>query len=289
MQICIDIYSFASRSKARNMSRLSRAQQENIRVYREYYSKFAKDYEERMRKEAKLVADTMIKWIDLNGLKILDLGVGSGSVWNQLYSKGISNIHVIGLDIAVGMLKTAKQKRIPWLEGLDMRVEDLGYTDCFDMVCAHGFLKHCADPTIAVKKAHQALIDDGRFFVEDLSIEDDTLEIIKRLRPKIEDYLKPNERESSFYLADHELIRLVEKAGFQMLRYKKLVYPLAFESFDHIRDFFIDKTMFGIYTYKTIPYKHRKRCDEIFLKTLKKVLEKPVLQRRTFISLFEKS
>jgi hypothetical protein len=33
------------------MNYLSDAQRENIRVYREYYSKFAKDYEERTKRK----------------------------------------------------------------------------------------------------------------------------------------------------------------------------------------------------------------------------------------------
>lgn len=271
------------------MSYLSHAQQENIRVYKEYYSKFAEDYEKRTREEANIIADTVIKWIDLTGLRILDLGVGTGSVWNQLYSKGITNISVVGLDIASGMLKMLKKKRIPWLEVLEMRVEDSYYTNYLDMVCAHGVLKHCADPTIAIQKAHDALIDDGKFFVEDLSAEDDALEIIRRVTTKIQDRLKPSERKSSFYLADHELLRLVEKAGFRMQKYEKFVYTLTFDSFEHVRDFFIKKMMFGIYTYKTIPFRYRNQCDKIFLETLKEVLDKPVLQRRTFISLFQKS
>ena len=271
------------------MSYLSRAQQENIRVYREYYSKFARDYEERTREEAKIIANTMIKWINLSELRILDFGVGTGLIWDQLYSKGITNIRVVGLDIAPSMLKMAKRKRIPWLEVLEMRVEDLYHTNYFDVVCAHGLLKHCADPSIVVQKAHKALIGNGQFFVEDLSIEDDVIEIIRRLAPKIKDYLKPSQRKSSFYLADHELVRLVEKIGFRTQRYEKFVYALTYDSFEYIRDFFIEKMMFGIYTYKTIPLRHRKQCDEIFLETLKEVLEKPVLQRRTFISLFEKS
>jgi len=271
------------------MSHLSRAQQENIRVYRDYYSKFAEDYEERTAEEAKMITNTMIKWIGFNGSKILDLGVGTGSVWNQLYSKGIANIRVVGLDVAPGMLKMAVEKRIPWLEVLEMRVEDSHFHNYFDVVCAHGLLKHCADPAIAVQKAHEALISNGKFLVEDLSVEDAALEIIRRLRLKIKDYLKSSERKSSFYLADLELVRLVEKVGFRAQRCEKFVYVVTYDSFEHLRDFFADKMMFGIYTYKTIPLNHRKRCDEIFLETLKEVLEEPVLQRRTLISLFEKS
>lgn len=266
------------------------AQKENIRIYREYYSKFAKEYEERTRKEAETVAETMAKWIDLHNLKVLDFGVGTGSVWEQLYYlHGIRNIQVIGLDIAPGMLSMAKEKGIPWLEVLEKQVEDSNYTNCFDVVCAHGLLKHCADPTGVAKKAHGALTNDGRFFVEDLSTTDDVLSIVKRLTAEIKDYLKPSRRKTSFYMKDSELVRLIENVGFQKQRCERFVYTLTYESFEQVREFLTERTMFGLYTYKTVPLKHRKQCDKIFLQIIKEELEKPVLHRRTFICLFKKA
>jgi 2-polyprenyl-3-methyl-5-hydroxy-6-metoxy-1,4-benzoquinol methylase len=270
------------------MGYLSRAQQENIRVYKEYYSRFAREYEERTREEAKIIAESMAKWISLDNLKILDFGVGTGSVWEQLNLKGINGLSVVGLDIAPGMLKIAKEKGIPWLEVLQRQAEDSDYTNCFDLVCAHGLLRHCAEPSVAVRMAHKALIDNGQFFVEDLSLEDDALKIIRKLTPQIREYLKPSKRESSFFLADDQLVRLIENVGFQRRRYERFVYALPFESFENIRDFLVNKMMFGLDTYKTIPSKHRRQCGEIFLQTVKEELEKPILQRRTFISLFKK-
>jgi ubiquinone/menaquinone biosynthesis C-methylase UbiE len=40
----------------------------------------------------------MSKWIDLSGLKILDFGVGTGIIWEEVYRKRIPNLYVIGLD-----------------------------------------------------------------------------------------------------------------------------------------------------------------------------------------------
>jgi len=270
------------------MGYLSPAQQENIRVYREYYSKFAKDFEERTREEAKIIAETMSKWVNLSNLKILDFGVGTGSVWEQLYRKGVTNIHVVGLDVAPGMLRMAREKKIPWLEVFEKQAEDSDYTNHFDVVCAHGLLRHCANPTIVVKRVHKALINDGQFFVADLSIEDDVLKITRKLTSQIRDYLKRSKRKSSFNLADDELVRIIENVGFQKRRYEKFICAIPSESFENIRNFFVNKTMFGLYTYKTIPSKHRKQCDKIFLQTIKEELEKPVLQRRILVSILEK-
>jgi len=205
-----------------------------------------------------------------------------------LLLKEVTNIHVVGLDVAPGMLRMAREKKIPWLEVFEKRAEDSDYTNCFDMVCTHSLLKHCADPTIVVKRAHKALINDGQFFVADLSIEDDVIKIIHKLTSQIRDNLKPSKRKSSFYLADDELVRMIENVGFQKRRYEKFICALPLESFENIRNFFVNKTMFGLYTYKTIPSKHRKQCDKIFLQTIREELEKPVLQRRIFVSIFEK-
>lgn len=261
---------------------------EKARVYREYYSRFAKDYEERTREEAKITADTMTKWLNLNNLRILDFGVGTASIWKRLHLKRISGIRVVGLDIAQGMLKMAKEKRIPWLQLIEKRAEDSSFTNCFDVVCAHGLLRHCSDPTTVVKKAHMALTENGKFFVEDLSFEDDALKIMRRLTAQIRIYLKPSKRKSSFNLADNRIIQLIENGGFQRQKHKKSGNTLGFDSFEHIRDFFTEKMMFGLYTYKTIASEHRSRCDKVFLQTLKEEVDKPMLQRRTFLSLFSK-
>lgn len=270
------------------MGHLSRAQRENVRIYREYYSEFARKYEKRTREEATTIAKCMAKWISLDNLKILDLGVGTGSVWEQVYLNGVRGISVVGLDIALGMLKMAKEKGIPWLEVLEKQVEDSDYTNCFGMVCAHGLLKHCAEPSVAARKAHEALVDSGQFFVEDLSFKDDALKVTTALTQQIRNYLKPIKRKSSFHLEDNKLLQMIENVGFKKQRYKRFLYSLKFDSFEHIKDFFIKEMMFGIYTYQTIPLKHRKQCDTIFLQTIKEKLEKPVLQRHTFISLFKK-
>jgi len=285
----ISFYQSAVDNKMRKMDHISDAQKQNIRVYREYYSKFAEDYEERTKAEAKKVAETMIRWIDLCNLRILDFGVGTGSVWEQLYLRGVRDIQVVGLDIALGMLKIAKRKGIPWLRVLKKQVEDSNYTNCFDVVCAHGLLKHCADPAIVVKKAREALTPAGRLFVEDLSREDDVLIILKRLTAEIKDYLKPGKRKTSFYMKDDELIQLIENVGFQKQKYEKFVYTLKYASFGHIREFLTEKTIFGIYTYKAIPPKYRSQCDKTFSQIIKEEIEKPILHRRTFICLFKKT
>ena len=270
------------------MSNSSSAQHDNIRTYRDYYSKFAEDYEKRRRREARIIAETMAEWIHLDRLRILDFGVGTGSVWEHLYRKGVGWIHVVGLDIASGMIKIAKEKRIPWLQVLEMQVEDVDHADCFDVVCAHGLIKHCTEPANVIEKAHRVLTSGGYLFVEDLSNEDDAVKIARTLTAQVHNYLGTSRRSSSG-LDDKVLLRIIQDAGFREQRQKRSAYSLHFESFKRIRDYFVQKMIFGQYTYNRIPRNNRKEFDEIFLQTLREILHKPIMRRRTFISLFTKA
>jgi 2-polyprenyl-3-methyl-5-hydroxy-6-metoxy-1,4-benzoquinol methylase len=264
------------------------ARQLNIRVYKEYYSTFAEDYEKRTHERAKIIARTMASWIDLKDIKILDLGVGTGSVWEELYAQGVNNIYVVGLDVAPGALRIAKQKNIPWLELCDQKAEDAHYSEHFDIVCAHGLLRHCENPRIVVKRAHTALKDNGQFFFEDMSLEDDVLRIIAKFTTEVKNYLKPSKRKTSFHLTDKELLHLMENVDFDLEEHERFVYAERYKSMKQIKKFLTEKTMFGLYTYKNIPLEHREECDKIICRILRKYLKQPMLQRHMFISLLRK-
>lgn len=263
-------------------------QQENIRAYKAYYSTFARDYEKRTRERARIIAKSMGKWIDLTNVEILDLGVGTGSVWKELYVHGIGNIHVVGLDVASGALRMAKQKNIPWLELYEQNAEYAHFFDCFDIVCAHGLLRHCENPRTVVQRAYEALKHSGLFFVEDMSLKDDVLRIIPKFTGEIEHYLKPSRRKTSFYLTDQELLQKIEKVGFNLKKRERVVYVERYNSIQQIKEFFLEKTMFGLCTYKSIPLKHQEECNKTFSRMLRKHLKEPKLHRHIFISLFQK-
>jgi len=264
------------------------AQQQNILVYKEYYSAFAEDYEKRTRERAKIIARTMTRWIDLKDIKILDLGVGTGSVWEELYVRGISTIHVVGLDVAPGALRIAKQKNIPWLEFCEQKAEDAHYSDYFNIVCAHGLLRHCENPGIVVERARAALKDNGQFFVEDMSLKDDILKIAAKFTAEIKNYLKPSKRKTSFYLTDEKLLHLMENVGFNLEKCERFVYAERYKSMEQIKKFLIEKTMFGLYTYTNIPLEHRRECSKTFSRILRECLKEPMLHRHIFISLLRK-
>jgi SAM-dependent methyltransferase len=263
-------------------------QEENIKIYREYYSSFAREYEERNEERARVIAETMRRWLGLKNLRILDLGVGTASIWEKLYLQGVKDIQVIGLDIAPGALSLAREKGIPWLEVLEKGVEDCDYLNRFDLVCAHGLLRHLANPMVVIEKVGEALVKEGKFFLEDVSFEDDFSRVLRKLVERIRHYLKPTGRKSSFHLKDEGLVRLVEEGGFRLRRNLRMERKILYSSFEEIKNFLAEKTMFGLYAYQKIPLLDRKRCDRIFLRTLEEELEEPVVWRRRLMGLFEK-
>jgi 2-polyprenyl-3-methyl-5-hydroxy-6-metoxy-1,4-benzoquinol methylase len=264
------------------------AQEKNIRVYREYYSNFARAYERRTKQRAKIIAETMRRWVRLDGLKILDFGVGTGMIWEELYRKGVQNIYVVGLDVAHGILEVAKERKIPWLNVIEQRVEDWNYKACFDLVCAHSLLKHCEDPMIIARKAHEALRRDGLFFVDDLSIDDVVLRIIEKFSNKAKRYLKPSGRRTSFYLPDDELVKAIRNAGFSLQNIQEYTYKSVYDSLDQIKNIFLEETMFGLYTYRSIPTQYRQTCDKTFHKIIQDEIKEPTLERHFVMSLFQK-
>jgi 2-polyprenyl-3-methyl-5-hydroxy-6-metoxy-1,4-benzoquinol methylase len=255
-------------------------QEKNIRVYREYYSNFAKAFERRTKQRAKIIAETMCRWIRLSGLKILDFGVGTGIIWGELYRRGVQDLYVVGLDVAHGMLEVAKEKGIPWLNVIEQRVEDTTCMGYFDLVCAHSLLKHYENPMIIAKKAYEALRRDGLFFVNDLSISDVVLRITAKFSKKAKRYLKPSGRKTSFSLPDDELLEIVRNAGFDLQNYREYTYRSTYDSLDQIKNLFLQEMMFGLYTYQNAPS---------FYKILRDELKEPTLERRFFMSLFQKT
>lgn len=264
------------------------AQEKNIRVYREYYSAFARDYEERTKEGAKKIAETMMNWINLTGFQVLDMGVGTGSVWEELHKKGINNVHVVGSDIAPGALKIAKEKHIPWLEVLEKKAEDIDYVNYFDLVCAHGLLKHCASPEPIVRRGYAALKKEGLFSYEDLAYEDQVLKVGRQFVAEAKKYLKPAGRKTSFNRLDSEMLGIIEDDGFSLQRYETFTYKTRFGSMEQIKRFFLEKTLLGIYTFRTIPAKYKKKCEKIFAKTIQNELKEPALSHARLICLFKK-
>lgn len=102
-------------------------------------------------------AEDMISSTEDSGLW-LDLGCGTGWIHEVLSLKGHQR-HLIGVDIALGMLRYAQRKQLPVVLG---DAEKLPFGDCsFDGVLAKGVLHHLSDMASAVKEIARVLKPGG--------------------------------------------------------------------------------------------------------------------------------
>ena len=102
------------------------------------------------------------------GMKILELGCGDGSLWSQNKEKLPENISLTLCDISEGMLRDAKRN----LGGEDSRFAFRSF-DCqeipfpdeqFDMIIANHVLFYCDDLDKTLKEIKRVLKPEGVFF-----------------------------------------------------------------------------------------------------------------------------
>lgn len=88
----------------------------------------------------------------------LDLGCGTGWIYEVVQLRGYHR-RVVGIDIALGMLRHAQRKQMPAVLG---QAEKLPFDDaCFDGVLAKGVLHHVSDMASAVAEIARVLKPGG--------------------------------------------------------------------------------------------------------------------------------
>ncbi len=98
------------------------------------------------------------------GLKILDLGCGSGQLINELY-ESFDNIEITGIDFSEKMLEVSKNKN-PCASHIMLDVAELHkLKEKFDVIiCTHS-LPYYKEPDIVMKELRRLLKDNGRIFM----------------------------------------------------------------------------------------------------------------------------
>ncbi|GFZ26167.1 MerR family transcriptional regulator [Lactobacillus corticis] len=108
------------------------------------------------------------------GMKILELGAGSGTLWSQNLNKVPENTTVILSDISKGILLDAK-KDIGSHPGFQYSVFDaqnIPFSDnTFDLVIANHMLFYCEDLTKTLKEVQRVLKPGAAFFCSTYSKE----------------------------------------------------------------------------------------------------------------------
>jgi len=108
----------------------------------------------------------------LPGMRVLDLGCGTGEVTRELAKRAGREGHVVGVDMDERVLnhaRTAGQEANPveWRVG---RAEDLAERDAYDVIYARFVFSHLADPDAVLRSIGVALRRGGRVVLEDIDI-----------------------------------------------------------------------------------------------------------------------
>ena len=107
---------------------------------------------------------SLISEISLQGNeKILDLGCGDGYLTEQL-SLLVPNGKVLGIDASVGMIKTAKKIRRDNLDFVHMDINNLHFSNEFDIIFSNAALHWVKDHDQLLKNSLAALKADGILF-----------------------------------------------------------------------------------------------------------------------------
>jgi len=257
-----------------------------VDFYKQYYTKFSRKYDSHVHERSRIVAECLKSWVDLDHKMILDLGVGTASVWEHLRGFEPEDISVLGIDIAPAMLEIAREKNIAWLNLREDDIERYDDNNQYDLVIASSILKHLPDPSNLVLKIRNFLKDDGELLAEEHTLKDSQYQILTLVTERILDHWTPIARENSFMMSDEDFMGIITRAGLRLKKSEKFSYDQPYGSFEELRQTLIDDTMWGM-DYRRIGEGKRAECDTIFLETLRECLEEPTLRRRIFVGLFD--
>lgn len=105
--------------------------------------------------------EKLIKELDLQGTeRILDLGCGDGTLTAQLSSL-VPKGTVVGIDASQGMIKVAQQKQGRNLSFLLMDINDLDFSEEFNVVFSNATLHWVSDHQRLLSNVRRALCVDG--------------------------------------------------------------------------------------------------------------------------------
>ena len=164
------------------------------------------------------------RFVDLQGLRVLDVGCGGGILSEALAERGAS---VVGIDLAESALQAAEAHRAG--QAVEYRLESsrdaAARGEVFDVVTCMEMLEHVADPAAVLRDIHALLKPGGWAFFSTINR---TLkarlgavyaaEYLLRLVPQ-------GTHQYDWFIKPAELARMAERAG---------LTPVAFCGMDYL-------------------------------------------------------
>lgn len=130
------------------------------------------------------------------GMTILDLGCGTGILFDMLRRKVGTEGSVIGVDFSIQMLLTA-HRNFPFanVNAVDADATALPFADnTFDMAVAFSAFPHFSDQQRAINELHRTLKDGGRFYVIHLISSRELSEVHQKMGGAVEHDALPPEQ-----------------------------------------------------------------------------------------------
>lgn len=143
---------------------------------------------------------------DLNGLRILDLGCGSGFLLDYAVSMGATT--AVGVD----MVKLPAHPLITWLDG-DLDKDDWYHKlehQAFDLIFAFDILEHLKGPVFFLEKCQKLLIPGGRLFLSTPNV----LSLERWLHPQ--SWSGVQDEQHRILLSRYSLYFLLRRVGFDV-------------------------------------------------------------------------
>jgi len=133
------------------------------------YNRWAVTYDERANPLVALEENVTLELIvPVQGMRVLDLGCGTGRYCLLLANQGAS---VVGVDPAVQMIEQAKRKTInlPSIKLLCGTLDQMNFPDgAFDLVVSALTLSHITDLEPTFREVVRVLKSDGRMVISDI-------------------------------------------------------------------------------------------------------------------------
>ncbi len=164
------------------------------------------------------------RFVDLSGLRVLDVGCGGGILSEALAERGAS---VLGIDLAESALQAAEEHRAG--QAVEYRLESSRETaargEVFDVVTCMEMLEHVADPAAVLRDIHALLKPGGWAFFSTINRTFKArlgavyaAEYLLRLVPQ-------GTHQYDWFIKPAELSRMAERAG---------LAPVAFCGMDYL-------------------------------------------------------
>ena len=168
-----------------------------------------------------------------HGLSLLDIGCDTGALMSV--ARDEFGMQVTGLEVSPAAAEVARKQY-----HLDVRVEEIAELkfppESFDIITMVDVIEHTADPVTLLARLFPLLRKEGRLYIA--TSDHDALinalglmlyQLIGRVsRPLLEKLYIP---EHEFYFTRRTLSRLVQQAGFHIVRHVNYEFPL--DEFGH--------------------------------------------------------